>query len=55
MKFGVDLYPHFSNELDGPTAFKFALRQVQTAREVGFDGCSSQFLYWEGWQLRPKA
>ena len=48
MKFGVDLYPHFSRELDGPTAFKYALRQVQTAREVGFDGIFASHHYVMG-------
>ena len=48
MKFGVDIYPHFSTELDGPTAFKFALRQVQTAREVGFDGIFASHHYVMG-------
>ncbi len=48
MKFGIDLYPHFGTELDGPTAFKFALRQVQTAREVGFDGIFASHHYVMG-------
>ena len=48
MKFGVDLYPHFSRELDGPTAFKYALLQVQTAREVGFDGIFASHHYVMG-------
>ncbi len=38
MKFGVDLYPHFSKELSGPEAFEYAVRMVQAAREGGFDG-----------------
>ena len=48
MKFGVDLYPHFTTELDGPTAFKYALRQVQTACEVGFDGIFASHHYLMG-------
>ena len=38
MKFGIDLYPHFPIELSAPTAFDYAVRQVQVARKVGFDG-----------------
>ena len=28
LKFGIDLYPHFSIELSGPAAFEYAVRQV---------------------------
>ena len=48
MKFGVDLYPHFSTELDASTAFQYALRQVQTAREAGFDGIFASHHYVMG-------
>lgn len=45
MKFGVDLYPHFPVELGGPTAFEYALKMVQAARDNGFDGIFASHHY----------
>ena len=45
MKFGVDLYPHFSTDLSGPKAFEYAVRQVQAAKETGFDGIFASHHY----------
>lgn len=45
LKFGIDLYPHFSTELSGASAFEFAVRQVQIAHEVGFDGIFASHHY----------
>jgi alkanesulfonate monooxygenase SsuD/methylene tetrahydromethanopterin reductase-like flavin-dependent oxidoreductase (luciferase family) len=45
VKFGIDLYPHFSTDLSGPRAFEYAVRQVQVARESGFDGIFASHHY----------
>ena len=48
MKFGIDLYPHFSQELSGPEALHYALEQVRAARESGFDGIFASHHYAMG-------
>ena len=45
LKFGIDLYPHFSIELSGPAAFEYAVRQVRAAHEGGFDGIFASHHY----------
>ena len=45
MKFGVDLYPHFPSDMGGPKAFDYAVRQVQAAKETGFDGIFASHHY----------
>ena len=45
MKFGTNLYPHFGSELSATTAFEYAVQQVQTARESGFDGIFASHHY----------
>lgn len=45
MKFGIDLYPHFSIDLGGPAAFEYAVRQVRAAHENGFDGIFASHHY----------
>ena len=45
MKFGIDLYPHFSTDLSGPRAFEYAVLQVRAARDSGFDGIFASHHY----------
>ena len=45
MKFGIDLYPHFSVDLSGPMAFEYAIRQVRAAHKGGFDGIFASHHY----------
>ena len=45
MRFGIDLYPHFSPELSGRKAFEYAVRQVHAARDTGFDGIFASHHY----------
>jgi alkanesulfonate monooxygenase SsuD/methylene tetrahydromethanopterin reductase-like flavin-dependent oxidoreductase (luciferase family) len=45
LKFGIDLYPHFSVDLSGPAAFEHAVRQVRAAHEGGFDGIFASHHY----------
>ena len=46
MKFGIDLYPHFSIELSGASAFEFAVRQVQVAHDVPFVAQEVELVRW---------
>ena len=45
MKFGIDLYPHFSTDLSGPRAFDYAVKQAQAAKDGGFDGIFASHHY----------